>query len=169
MDQNEFRLFVKANQSKIFRYAMNLLQKEEDSKDIVQEVLIKIWDRRDEMGKIENLDGWMFTVTRNMCIDRIRARKTHLDINTQIQVEDKQDNPHEKTSKNQLMNLIKKLINEMPDKQKLVIHLRDIEGLTYDEIAQTCGIPLAQVKVNLHRARLNLKEKIIQSGLYGQL
>jgi RNA polymerase sigma-70 factor (ECF subfamily) len=169
MDQNEFRLFVKTNQSKIFRYAMNLLQKEEEAKDIVQEVLIKIWDRREDMQKIENIDGWMFTVTRNLCIDRIRARKAHLDISTQVQVADKQDNPHEKTAKNQLMNLIKNLINEMPEKQKLVIHLRDIEGLSYDEIAQACGIPLAQVKVNLHRARLSLKEKIIQSGLYGQL
>lgn len=148
---------------------MNLLQREEDAKDVAQEVLIKIWDRRDDMARIENIDGWMFTVTRNLCIDRIRARKTHLDINTQVQVEDKQDTPHDKTAKNQLMSLIKKLINEMPEKQKLVLHLRDIEGLSYDEIAQSCGIPLAQVKVNLHRARISLKEKIIQSGLHGQL
>lgn len=148
---------------------MRLMQREEEAKDIVQDVLIKIWDKRGDLDKIDNLDGWMFTVTRNLCIDRIRARKSHLDINTQVQVADKQDNPHETTSKSQLMNLIKKLINEMPEKQKLVIHLRDIEGLSYDEIAQACSIPLAQVKVNLHRARLSLKEKIIQSGLYGQL
>lgn len=169
MDQLEFRDFVRAHQNKIFRFAMRLMQREEEAKDIVQDVLIKIWDKRGEIDKIDNLDGWMFTVTRNLCIDRIRARKSHLDINTQVQVADKQDNPHETTSKSQLMNLIKKLINEMPEKQKLVIHLRDIEGLSYDEIAQACSIPLAQVKVNLHRARLSLKEKIIQSGLYGQL
>ena len=169
MDQLEFRDFVEANQNKIFRFAMRLVQREEEAKDIVQDVLITIWGRRDEIDKIENLDGWMFTVTRNLCIDRIRARKTHLDINTQYQVEDKQDNPHEQTAKGQLMNLIKKLINEMPEKQKMVIHLRDIEGLSYDEIATSCGIPLAQVKVNLHRARISLKEKILQSGLYGQL
>ncbi len=169
MDQLEFRDFVRAHQNKIFRFAMRLMQREEEAKDIVQDVLIKIWDKRGDLDKIDNLDGWMFTVTRNLCIDRIRARKSHLDINTQVQVADKQDNPHETTSKSQLMNLIKKLINEMPEKQKLVIHLRDIEGLSYDEIAQACSIPLAQVKVNLHRARLSLKEKIIQSGLYGQL
>ena len=169
MDQLEFRDFVRAHQNKIFRFAMRLMQREEEAKDIVQDVLIKIWDKRGDIDKIDNLDGWMFTVTRNLCIDRIRARKSHLDINTQVQVADKQDNPHETTSKSQLMNLIKKLINEMPEKQKLVIHLRDIEGLSYDEIAQACSIPLAQVKVNLHRARLSLKEKIIQSGLYGQL
>ena len=169
MDQLEFRDFVRAHQNKIFRFAMRLMQREEEAKDIVQDVLIKFWDKRGDLDKIDNLDGWMFTVTRNLCIDRIRARKSHLDINTQVQVADKQDNPHETTSKSQLMNLIKKLINEMPEKQKLVIHLRDIEGLSYDEIAQACSIPLAQVKVNLHRARLSLKEKIIQSGLYGQL
>lgn len=111
----------------------------------------------------------MFTVTRNLCIDRIRARKNHLDINTQVQVRDTQDTPHEKTAKAQVMNLIKKLIGEMPEKQKMVLHLRDIEGLSYDEIAAACELSLAQVKVNLHRARLNLKEKIIQSGLYEQL
>jgi RNA polymerase sigma-70 factor (ECF subfamily) len=169
MDQLDFRDFVRTHQDKIFRFAMRLIQREEEAKDIVQDVLIKIWDRRDEIHKIDNLDGWMFTVTRNLCIDRIRARKNHLDVSTQVQVEDKQDNPHEQTSKSQLMNLIKKLINDMPEKQKMVIHLRDIEGLSYDEIAEACGLPLAQVKVNLHRARLSLKEKIIQSGLYGQL
>ncbi len=169
MDQQEFRQFVKVNQSKIFRYALHLLQKEEDAKDIVQDVLVKIWDRRDELDRIENLEGWMFTVTRNLCIDRIRARKNHLDIDTQIQVRDTQDTPHEKTAKAQVMNLIKKLIGEMPEKQKMVLHLRDIEGLSYDEIAVACELSLAQVKVNLHRARLNLKEKIIQSGLYEQL
>ena len=168
MDQLEFRDFVRTNQDKIFRFAMRLIQREEEAKDIVQDVLIKIWDRRDDLHKIDNLDGWMYTVTRNLCIDRIRARKVHLDVNTQVQVADKQDNPHEQTSKNQLMNLIKKLIEQMPEKQKMVIHLRDIEGLSYDEISEACAIPLAQVKVNLHRARLSLKEKIIQSGLYGQ-
>jgi RNA polymerase sigma-70 factor (ECF subfamily) len=169
MDQLEFKEFVKDNQNKLFRFALRLIPKEDDAKDIVQDVLIKIWDRRNELAKIENIDGWMFTVTRNLCIDRIRARKVHLDINTQVQVEDKQDNPHEQTSKSQLLNLMRKLIDEMPDKQKLVIHLRDIEGLSYDEIAESCGIPLAQVKVNLHRARLSLKEKILKSGLYGQI
>ncbi len=169
MDQLEFKEFVQANQDKLFRFALRLIPKEDDAKDIVQDVLIKIWDRRNELSKIENIDGWMFTVTRNLCIDRIRARKVHLDINTQVQVEDKQDNPHEQSSKNQLLGLMRKLIDEMPEKQKLVIHLRDIEGLSYDEIAESCGIPLAQVKVNLHRARLSLKEKILKSGLYGQI
>lgn len=169
MDQLEFRDFVRTHQDKIFRFAMRLIQREEEAKDIVQDVLIKIWERRNDLNKIDNLDGWMYTVTRNLCIDRIRARKVHLDVNTQVQVADKQDNPHEQTSKNQLMNLIKKLIDQMPEKQKMVIHLRDIEGLSYDEIAESCAIPLAQVKVNLHRARLSLKEKIIQSGLYGHL
>lgn len=169
MNQLEFRDFVKDNQNKIFRFALRLIPKEDDAKDIVQDVLIKIWDRRDELAKIENLDGWMFTVTRNLCIDRIRAKKMHLDINTQVQVEDKEDTPEEQTTKSQLLGLMRKLIDEMPEKQKLVIHLRDIEGLSYDEIAESCGIPLAQVKVNLHRARLSLKEKILKSGLYGQI
>jgi len=169
MDQLEFKEFVQTNQNKLFRFALRLIPKEDDAKDIVQDVLIKIWDRRNELSKIENIDGWMFTVTRNLCIDRIRARKVHLDINTQVQVEDKQDNPHELSSKSQLLGLMRKLIDEMPEKQKLVIHLRDIEGLSYDEITESCGIPLAQVKVNLHRARLSLKEKIIKSGLYGQI
>ena len=169
MDQLEFKEFVKDNQNKIFRFALRLIPKEDDAKDIVQDVLIKIWERRNELSKIENIDGWMFTVTRNLCIDRIRARKVHLDINTQVQVEDKQDTPHEQTSKNQLLGLMRKLIDEMPEKQKLVIHLRDIEGLSYDEIAESCGIPLAQVKVNLHGARLSLKEKILKSGLHGQI
>ncbi|MEP7267023.1 MAG: RNA polymerase sigma factor [Saprospiraceae bacterium] len=169
MDQLEFRDFVRANQNKIFRFALRLIPKEDDAKDIVQDVLIKIWDRRDELAKIENIDGWMYTVTRNLCIDRIRAKKVHLDINTQVQVADKTDSPYEQTSKSQLLKLMRKLIDEMPEKQKLVIHLRDIEGLSYDEIAQSIGIPLAQVKVNLHRARLSLKDKIIKSGLHGQI
>ncbi len=169
MDQLEFRDFVKANQNKIFRFAMRLVNREEEAKDIVQDVLIKIWDRREEIPKIENIDGWMFTVTRNLCIDRIRARKDHLDVHSQVQVVDKSDTPHDMTSKSQLMTMMRKLIDEMPEKQKMVIQLRDIDGLSYDEIAGTLNIPLAQVKVNLHRARLSLKEKIIKLGLYGQL
>ena len=55
MDQLEFRDFVEANQNKIFRFAMRLVQREEEAKDIVQDVLIKIWGRRDEIDKIENL------------------------------------------------------------------------------------------------------------------
>lgn len=78
-----------------------------------------------------------------------------------LQISDSDSTPYETVEKNDALNRIRKWMNELPEKQKLTMHLRDIEGMAYDEIAESLDISLAQVKVNLHRARQFVREKML--------
>ena len=147
---------------KLFRFALSIVGNTYDAEDIIQEVLIKIWHKWDYFVNLDNKEAWAMTVTRNMAIDKIRAqkRKATTDIQDYHHISDDELTPdHHLVAKNR-MQYVLDIINELPTVQKDVVHLRDIEGYAYKEIADILGISVDQVKVNLHRAR-----RVLQSQL----
>ena len=150
----------------MFRFAYRIVGDYMEAEDIVQEVLIKIWKKKDQFIQIENKEAWCMTLTRNLAIDKTRAKKKKIDsIDQFYHLKDKSADPYSQLKTNNTLAIIRNYMESLPENQKLVIHLRDVEGLTYKEISEITEYSLDQVKVYLHRARKTLREKLINLDL----
>lgn len=149
----------------IFRTALRIVLNREEAEDIVQDILLKLWERRKELDKVENLEAFARTTARNLAIDR-KKKMDNLHVTLDYQVHDRTDEG-QSSNDNLLMaqekdSFIANAINSLPEKQRSIFQLRDIEGKTYKEIATMLNITESDVKVSLFRARNEIKEKIIQ-------
>lgn len=169
MNLEAFQNRVLPAKNKLFRFALRFLGNEEEAKDVVQEVFIRVWNGRDQMNEVENWEAWCMRITRNLSLDRIRSinRKQTQPIEESYEVRLETLTPHESTEAHESMQKITQLIAALPEKQRQVIHLRDVEGYTYNEICDILEIDMNQVKVNLFRARNAVREKLIKINAYG--
>ncbi|MCB0666585.1 MAG: RNA polymerase sigma factor [Saprospiraceae bacterium] len=154
---------------KLYRFSLRIVHSPQEAEDVVQEIMIKVWDKREEWNNWSSIEAMCMTMTRNLSIDRTRSKHRKLgEIPDGFDVVEDSASPEQATSSKDLMNHIRKIMDLLPEKQKSIIQLRDIEGYTYQEIADLLEIPLSQVKVNVHRARLFLKKEILKSSDYGR-
>lgn len=155
--------------NKLFRFALRLLGSEEEAKDVVQEVFIRVWNGRDQMDEVQNWEAWCMRITKNLSLDRIRAttRKNTHPIAEGFDIRQEALTPHEKTELHESMQRVNQLIASLPEKQRQVIHLRDVEGYSYNEICDILELDMNQVKVNLFRARNAVREKLMKINAYG--
>jgi RNA polymerase sigma-70 factor (ECF subfamily) len=169
MNLEAFQNRVLPAKNKLFRFALRMVGNDDDAKDIVQEVLIRVWNGREQLHTIENMEAWCMRITKNLSLDKLRANQRKgtesLEKSFHIQVTDK--TPDVKTELGESMQHVSQLIAALPEKQRQVIHLRDVEGYTYNEICEIMEIDMNQVKVNLFRARNSVKEKLIKINAYG--
>lgn len=154
---------------KLYRFSLRIVHSPQEAEDVVQEIMIKVWDKREEWSNWSSIEAMCMTMTRNLSIDRTRSKHRRLgEIPDGFDVVEGSASPEQATSSKDMMNHIRKIMDQLPEKQKSIIQLRDIEGYTYQEIADLLEIPLSQVKVNVHRARLFLKKEILKSSDYGR-
>jgi len=163
MTRQEYQHTVISTKDKLFRFALRYLKNPPEAEDVVQEVFLKIWNQRNDLGHIKSLEGWCMTLTRNMSIDKLRAssRKT-TDLPEGYDLPETAATPEEQTEQSDTFQQVECLMQELPEKQRLTMHLRDIEGLSYQEISEQLELPMNQVKVNLHRARKTIREKLLE-------
>jgi RNA polymerase sigma-70 factor (family 1) len=169
MNLEAFQNRVFPAKNKLYRFALKFLGNEEEAKDVVQEVFIRVWNGRDQMEEVQNWEAWCMRITRNLSLDRIRSitRKHTQPIEEVFDIKQDDLTPHESTEVKENMQRITQLIAALPEKQRQVIHLRDVEGYTYNEIAEILELDLNQVKVNLFRARNAVREKLTKINAYG--
>ena len=169
MNLESFQTRVLPSKNKLFRFALRFLGNEEEAKDVVQEVFIRVWNGREQMNEVQNWEAWCMRITKNLSLDRIRAitRKHTQPIEEGYAVAHESLSPHESTEMVESMNRINQFIAALPEKQRQVIHLRDVEGYSYNEICEILEIDLNQVKVNLFRARNAVREKLMKINAYG--
>lgn len=169
MNLEAFETRVLPAKNKLYRFALRFLGNEEEAKDVVQEVLIRVWNGREQMNEIQNWEAWCMRITRNLSLDRIRSmnRKQTQPMEEAFHVLHQDLTPHEKTEQHESMQRINVLIASLPEKQRQVIHLRDVEGYTYNEICEMLELDMNQVKVSLFRARNAVREKLVKINAYG--
>jgi RNA polymerase sigma-70 factor (ECF subfamily) len=169
MNLEAFKNRVLPAKNKLFRFACRLLDNEEEAKDVVQEVLIKVWNGREQMDEVQNWEAWCMRITKNLSLDRIRSRqrKATDPMEEGFDIRNETLSPHETTELGESMQRISQLIAALPEKQRQVIHLRDIEGYSYNEICEILDLEMSQVKVNLFRARNSVREKLLKLNAYG--
>ncbi len=169
MNLESFQNRVLPAKSKLFRFALRFLGNEEEAKDVVQEVFIRVWNGREQMEEVQNWEAWCMRITKNLSLDRIRTitRKQTQPIEDGYDIRQEALTPHESTEIHESMTKINQFIAALPEKQRQIIHLRDIEGYTYNEISEILELDMNQVKVNLFRARNSVREKLMKINAYG--
>jgi RNA polymerase sigma-70 factor (ECF subfamily) len=164
----DFKTDVLPISNKLLRFANQILQDEEEAKDVLQDVFLKLWQKREELQKVENLEAFAFRMTRNRCLDMIRSRRT-----ISIESMKKVKFPEEESSDTDYLDLtnsvdqVKRIIAELPDLQRTIIHLRDIEQLEFEEIAEATQLNVNAIRVNLSRARKKVRDEILKIQNYG--
>jgi RNA polymerase sigma factor (sigma-70 family) len=169
MNLEAFQNLVLPAKNKLFRFAMRFLGNEEEAKDVVQEVFIRVWNGREKMSEIQNVEAWCMRITKNLSLDRIRSitRKQTQPIEESYNVRNEALTPLESTEIDESMQRIAQYIAVLPEKQRQIIHLRDVEGYSYNEISEILELDMNQVKVNLFRARNAVREKLMKINAYG--
>ena len=169
MNLETFQNRVFPVKNKLFRFAFRLLGSSEEAKDVVQEVFIKVWNSGEQMAEIQNMEAWCMRITKNLSLDRLRQqqRRPTDSIEKGFHVHNEARSPHDTTEMSENMKRIGELMAVLPEKQRQVMHLRDIEGYSYNEIVEILEIDLSQVKVNLFRARNAVRERLLKINAYG--
>lgn len=155
--------------NKLFRLALRITLNRAEAEDIVQDTLIKVWNRRDSWEAIESIEAFSLTICRNLALDRAKKRE-----NNNASLDDvglaepvAQTTPYEQMLKHDRVTLVRQLVDSLPEKQRSCMQLRDFEGKTYKEIAAVLGISEEQVKVNIFRARQAIRQRFEKIDNYG--
>lgn len=154
--------------NKVYRFALTLLGDEEDAKDVVQDVSEKMWTKRFVFKIYQNKEALSFKLTRDLCFDRLKHKNMKAEKYKVIR--DETEISYETghlVEERELGEITRKLVEKLPGKQKMVIHLRDMEELEFEEIAQILDMDIDAIRMNLSRARKTLREQLIKIMNYG--
>ena len=142
--------------------ALRITMNAAEAEDVVQETMMKVWNRRDQWEQIESIEAFCLTICRNLSLDKVRR----MDNQTQSldAAYDPKDlgvssNPEEQAIQSDRIRLVRQIISQLPEKQRSCMQLRDMEGKSYKDIATILDITEEQVKVNIFRARQTIREK----------
>lgn len=169
MKKVSFRHDVLPLKDVLYRLALRITQNRADAEDIVQDTLLKVWNRRDTWAQLDSIEAFSLTVCRNLALDKVK-RQDRLNASieeTKAEQPDLSSNPYEQTLRRDRLQLVKRLVDGLPEKQRSCMQLRDFEGKPYKEIAEVLGISEEQVKVNIFRARQTIKQRYMKVDNYG--
>ena len=152
MKNISFRNDVLPLKNKLYRLALRITIDSAEAEDIVQETLIKVWNKREVWNEIESIEAFSLTICRNLALDAVKKLGNN---------NDSLDN------KTDRIKVVKQIVDSLPEKQRSCMQLRDFEGKSYKDIADVLGITEEQVKINIYRARQTVKQRFQEIEDYG--
>ncbi len=167
MNQAEFLNIVVPFKDKIFRLAKRLLISTEEAEDATQEVLLKLWKNKEKMQNYKNVEAFSMTMTKNFCLDKLKSKHAQNLKIVHSNYKDENTSLQKQVELNDSISWVGKIIENLPEQQKMVIQLRDIEQYDLDEIAQMLEMNNTAVRVTLSRARKAIREKLTNTHSYG--
>ncbi len=167
MTQTEFIQIVMPFKDKLYRLAKRLLVSSEEAEDATQEVLMKLWAKKKGMGRYRNVEAFAMTMTKNFCLDRLKSKQSGNLKLVHSNYADESKSLQRQLEVNDSLQWVEKIMNTLPEQQKLVLQLRDIEEYSFEEIAEMLQMQPSTVRVTLSRARKMVREKLIEKHNYG--
>lgn len=170
MKKISFQNDVLPLKNKLFRLALRITLNREEAEDVVQDTMIKVWNTRERWQELDSIEAYSLTIARNLSIDRIKKmdnQNDSLEEQTTERLDETSSTPSERMIQKDKLDIVRNIINELPEKQRSCLQLRDIEGKSYKEIADILSITEDQVKVNIFRARQTVKQRFQQFDSYG--
>ncbi|SFR75057.1 RNA polymerase sigma factor [Maribacter stanieri] len=167
MKQTEFLNIVLPFKDKLFRMAKRLLVSTEEAEDATQEILIKLWSKKNKMESYNNVEAFAMTMTKNFCLDRLKSKQAgnlklvhsnYTDSSTSLQSE---------LEAKDSINWVERIMAELPEQQKMVLQLRDVEQYEYEEIEKLLDMKPTAIRVALSRARKTVRKKLMEKHNYG--
>jgi len=156
MTEKDYNNCVSLHADGVYRFIVKNLRHEEDARDVVQTAFEKLWRNRNEV-EVEESKAYLFTISYNSMIDHIRKVKR-----ISLREEFDENASVSYRTVNNAKAVLEEALGKLSDTQRSLVLLKDYEGYSYDEIGQITGLNSSQVKVYLHRARLQLKEYIVK-------
>jgi RNA polymerase sigma factor (sigma-70 family) len=163
MEAAQFKAEVFCWKDLLYRLALRLLNNTSEAEDAVQHTLMNMWQKKDELNKIENVKSFVIKALKNDCLNRLKKVKTIERHHGQF---GKMQSLSTEVSNGNMVAIIKDEINKLPEKQRLIIQLYDVEGFDTKEIAGIMDIDEGAVRTNLSRARQKVKMQIIKLREY---
>jgi RNA polymerase sigma factor (sigma-70 family) len=162
MNSTEFLHQLLPLRDALFRFAFRLVGSRAEAEDVVQDVYLKLWDKRDELDDIKNPQAYSMTMTRHLSLDKKKNKHAQTS-----ELPDTYELPNnvshslaEEIEQKDLLQRVHIYMCQLPEKQRAVMHLRDVEGLSYEEIVVALEMTMQQVKTNLFRARQAIRERV---------
>ncbi|WBX78151.1 sigma-70 family RNA polymerase sigma factor [Tenacibaculum ovolyticum] len=167
MNQSDFLKVVLPFKDKVFRLAKRLLVSREEAEDATQELIFKLWRNKEKLSDYRNIEAFAMTMTKNYCYDRLKSKQASNLTLVHSNYKEKDTSLDKKVEHNDSVNLVHKLIEKLPEQQKMIIQLRDIEQYDFDEICKMVDMKPTAVRVALSRARKTIREELIKKHNYG--
>ncbi len=167
MNQSEFLKTVMPFKDKVFRVAKRLLVSTEEAEDATQELYFKLWRNKSKLKDYKSVEAFAMTMTKNYCFDRLKSKQASNLKLIHSNYQEKDTPLQRRMELNDSVSLVHKLIENLPEQQKLVIQLRDVEEYEFDEIAKMLDLQPTAVRVTLSRARKTIREQLTKQHNYG--
>ena len=167
MQERIFLSHLNPVKDKIYRLALRLLTSRDAAEDATQEVILKLWSRKNKIKHYANVEAFAMTVTKNYCLDQLKLKQNNNLRIVHQNYESKQIPLHTEIELNDEMQWLGKIVDNLPEQQKLIFQLRDVEQYDYDEIAEITNMNHTAIRVSLSRARKAIREKLIKKHNYG--
>ena len=167
MNQSDFLKSVMPFKDKVFRLAKRLLVSSEEAEDATQELYFKLWRNKEKLANYKNVEAFAMTMTKNYCFDRLKSKQASNLTLVHSNYQEKETALETKIEHQDSVNQVHELIDKLPEQQKLVIQLRDIEQYDFEEIGKMLDMKPTAVRVTLSRARKTIREELIKQHNYG--
>lgn len=167
MNQNTFISLINPVKDKMYRLALRLLISKESAEDATQEVFLKLWNGNEKIKDYANLEAFAMTVTRNYCLDQLKSKQ-----NSNLKMIHNNYESHERSIHDQLeitdeLEQVSLIIDSLPEQQKIIFQLRDIEQYEFEEIAEITKMNETAIRVALSRVRKKIREELLKKHDYG--
>jgi len=168
MDPRTFEQVVGKHKDRVHGYAALMLRDGSDAQDVAQEAFVRLWSHRDEVDPA--IAGvWLLRTSRNLCIDRLRRRTVRAEVSDGPSVIDglgsEVPDPKRLAGSSETGRVLLRALAGLSEIDRTVVVLREVQGLAYEEIASSLGVPLGTLKARLHRARERLRAQLVRAGV----
>lgn len=167
MNQTDFVKLVMPFKDKVFRLAKRLLVSNEEAEDATQEILLKLWKNKTQFEKYRNIEAFSMTMTKNFCLDRLKSKHAQNLKIVHSNYQDENASLQKQVEVSDSIDWVSKIIEELPNQQKIIVQLRDIEDYDFEEIAKMLDMNETAIRVALSRARKTIREKLTHTHRYG--
>ncbi len=152
---------------KLFRLSKRLLVSTEEAEDATQEVIVKLWNKNENLGEYNSVEALAMTMAKNYCLDQLKSKRAgNLKI-VHSNFTDREASLQQKVEDRDTWDWVAKVIDQLPEQQKLIVQMRDIEQYEFEEIAKIMEMNETAVRVALSRARKTIREFMTKTHGYG--
>jgi len=167
MNQKEFLDTVLPFKDKVFRLAKRLLVSSDEAEDATQELYFKLWKNKDRIATYDNVEAYAMMMTKNYCLDQLKSKRASNLTLVHSNYQDESSSLQAEVEHRDSAGQMKRMMDELPEKQRMIVQLRDIENYEFEEIAKIMDMEPTAIRVSLSRARKTLRERFIKRQNYG--
>ncbi len=167
MENVDYERLVREHKDRVYSFAVWTLRDAEEARDVAQEALVRLWQHRKKV-QIPAARSWLMTTAHHLCVDRLRRRHRRPEIDQEslvVPLTDGGPDPHRLAASSETARAIGRALSALGENDRAVVLMREVQGMSYEEIARVLGVPLGTLKAKLHRARDRLRRELSSAGV----